>query len=72
MFKGIDFRSESSSFLFKCHRVRFLFCERAVTVHQSSDLLDGSIVLEDAVDIEGDDFFVLVLDGCLDLCDTDG
>ena len=57
MFKGTDFRSDSSSFLFKYHRVKFLFCELAGAVHESSDLFDGCIVLEDAVDVKGDDWF---------------
>lgn len=57
MFKGTDFRSDSSSFLFKYHRAKFLFCELAGTVHERSDLFDGCIVLEDAVDIKGDDWF---------------
>ncbi len=57
MFKAFNFRSERSSFSFKYYRVVFLFCELAGAVHECSDLLDGSIVLEDAVDIEGDDRF---------------
>ena len=57
MFKGTDFRSDSSSFSFKYHRVKFLFCELAGAVHESSDFFDGCIVLEDAVDVKGDDWF---------------
>lgn len=35
----------------------FHVCKRAGAVHEGSDLLDGGIVLEDAVDIEQDDLF---------------
>jgi len=52
---GTDFRSDSSAFLFKYDRVIFHACKLAV--HEGSDLLNGGIVLEDAVDIEPDDLF---------------
>jgi hypothetical protein len=57
MFKAFNFRSERSFFSFKYYRVNFLFCELASAVHEGGDLLDGGIVLKDAVDIEWDDRF---------------
>jgi hypothetical protein len=54
---GTDFRSDSSAFLFKYDRVIFYASKLAGAVHEGSDLLNGGIVLEDAVDIERDDLF---------------
>ncbi len=54
---GTDFRSDSSAFLFKYDRVILHACELAGAVHEGSDLLNGGIVLEDAVDIARDDLF---------------
>lgn len=51
IFKAFNFRSKRSSFSFKYYRVNFLFCELAGAVHEGGDLLDGGIVLEDAVDV---------------------
>jgi hypothetical protein len=51
------FRSDGSAFLFKYDRVIFHACKLAGAVHEGSDLLNGGIVLEDAVDIERDDLF---------------